>query len=119
MEGGQIIKKTDSSLEKEYSTSYRDILSYYEGAFKKDQDVSSRSYGNVTYIADLGRQPWDSIEISVIDKDRTKVVISKNSLVWALKNLVFPFAGVFVVLIVLYLATVISGVIFTRASKRN
>lgn len=119
MNGGQLIRKTDSYLEKEYPKTYKDMISYYEEAFKSIPDIKYRNYRKATDIADLGKQPWDSIEISVVDEGHTKVVISKNRWIWTLKNLVFPFVGVFVVLSVLYLATFVSGVIFSRAANRR
>jgi len=61
---------------------------------------------------------WQQIEISVVDAGRTKVVISRNRWIWVLKNLVFPFVGFFVVLSVLYLATLVSGAIFLRMANK-
>lgn len=119
MNGGQLIRKTDSYLEKEYPKTYKDMISYYEEAFKTIPDIKYRNYRKATAIADLGKQPWDSIEISVVDAGRTKVVISKNRWIWVIKNLVFPFVGVFVVLSVLYLATLVSGAIFSRTANKR
>ncbi len=114
MDGGEVIKKTDSEQEQIYPRNHEKILAFYKYAFKDDHDISYRTRRNLTYIEELGLKQWQTIIISPIDTHWTKVVIMRDNWVWTLKNLILPFAGVFVVLFVLYLATSISGAIFSR-----
>jgi hypothetical protein len=114
MDGGEITKKTDSELEQVLPKSHGKIVAFYKDAFKDDHDISYRDRGNITYIEELGSKPWHSIIISPIDTHRTKVLIIRDNWIWTLKNLILPFAGVFLVLFVLYLATSICGAIFSR-----
>ncbi len=117
MDGGEVIKKTDSEQEQIYPRNHEKILAFYKYAFKDDHDISYRTRGNLTYIEELGLKPWQTIIISPIDAHWTKVVIMRDNWIWTLKNLILPFAGVFVVLLVLYVATSISGAIFSRKAR--
>jgi len=117
MDGGEVTKKTDSEMEQMYPRNHGKIVAFYKDAFKDDHDVSYRDRGNITYIEELGLKPWHTIIISPIDTHWTKVVIIRDNWIWTLKNLILPFAGVFVVLFVLYLATSISGAIFSRKAR--
>jgi hypothetical protein len=117
MDGGKIVKKTDSEMEQLYPRNHCKIVAFYRYAFKNDNNISYRERGNTTYIEELGLKPWHTIIISPIDTHWTKVVIMRDHWIWTLKNLILPFAGVFVVLSVLYLATSISGAIFSRKGR--
>lgn len=117
MDGGEVIKRTDSLLEQVLPGNHKQILAFYKDAFKDDHDISFRDREKLTYIEELGSKPWHHIIISSIDNNQTKVVIMKDNWIWTLKNLILPFAGVFVVLFVLYLATSILGAIFARKAR--
>jgi hypothetical protein len=114
MDGGKVTKKTDSEMEQVYPRNHGKIVAFYKDAFKDNHDISFRDSRNITYIDELGSKPWQYIIISPIDTHWTKVVITRDNWIWTLKNLILPFAGVFVVLFVLYLATSICGAIFSR-----
>ncbi len=116
---GKIILKTDSRLELQVDKTHDQVLEYYKKALKDFQDIRYRNWKDATYIEDDGRMPWHSITISKPKGDeKVSVVIVKDNWTWIIGTLVLRFVGVFVVLLVLFIAMSISGGIIHRSVKR-
>ncbi len=119
MPGGKVLVRTDSRLEFSVPKGHGEVLGYYKDALKKFKDIRIREWGQDTYIEDDGRLPWHSITISKGDTKETRVTIVKDNWSWILGTLVLRFVGVFIVLLLLFLAMAISGSIISKSVVRG
>lgn len=116
---GKIILQTDSRLELEVDKSHDQVLQYYKKALKDFKDIRYRDWKDATYIEDDGKMPWHSITISKSKAgEKVSVVIIKDNWTWIIGTLILRFIGVFVVLLVLFVAMSISGAIIHRTVKK-
>jgi len=97
---------------------HSEVLEYYKDALKSFKDIRVREWKNETYIEDDGKLPWHSITISKGDTGETKVIIVKDNWTWILGTLVLRFVGVFIVLLLLFVAMGISGSIISKSVAR-
>ncbi|MBF0510338.1 MAG: hypothetical protein HQK57_15620 [Deltaproteobacteria bacterium] len=116
--GGKVINKTDDRLEVHYNLSHKEGLEFYREALKDTKDIKFRERKDETYIEDDGRLPWHSITFPKKCPDGIVVTIVKDNWTWILGTLFLRFIGVFVVLLILYLAMVTSGAITTMLLAR-
>lgn len=117
MPGGKVISQTDDRLEKNYDASYEATVKYYRDALKNEKDIKYLDRGGELYIEEHSNRPWHSVTITKLADGRTEVVFLKDNWTWILGTLTLRFFGVFAVLIVLYIALVISGAIMSRLFK--
>ncbi|MBF0477346.1 MAG: hypothetical protein HQK59_16300 [Deltaproteobacteria bacterium] len=116
--GGKVINKTDDRLEVHYNLSHKEVLEFYREALKDTKDIKFRERKDETYIEDDGRLPWHSITFPKNCPDGIIVTIVKDNWTWIIGTLILRFIGVFVVLLILYLAMVTSGAITTMVLGR-
>ncbi|MBW2096299.1 MAG: hypothetical protein JRI80_15595 [Deltaproteobacteria bacterium] len=116
--GGKVLLKTDSRLELSVPKGHSEVLEYYKDALKSFKDIRVREWKNETYIEDDGKLPWHSITISKGGTGETKVIIVKDNWTWILGTLVLRFVGVFIVLLLLFVAMGISGSIISKSVAR-
>ena len=117
MPGGKVVSQTDDRLEKTYVVSYDAAVKFYQEALKGEKDIKVRDRGGQTLIEDHSNRPWHSVTITKAAEDRTDIVLLKDNWTWILGTLTLRFFGVFVVLVVLYIALSISGAIISRMVK--
>jgi hypothetical protein len=117
--GGKVLLKTDSRLELSLPKDHNEVLGFYKDALKDFKDIRIREWDQDTYIEDDSNLPWHSITISKGDTGETKIIIVKDSWTWILGTLILRFVGVFVVLLLLFLALAISGFIISRSVARS
>ncbi|MDZ7697434.1 MAG: hypothetical protein U5R49_11105 [Deltaproteobacteria bacterium] len=110
---GKVTEKMDDRLELKTPLSHDEVLSYYKKALKGYENIKFRDWKNDTYIEDDGNMQWHSITISKTDTDGARVVIVKDSWTWIIGTLVLRYIGVFMVLMVLFLAMTFSGKIIS------
>ncbi len=110
---GNVTKQTDDRLELKTPLSHEQVLSYYKEALKGYENIKFRDWKNDTYIEDDGNMQWHSITISKKDTDGAIVVIVKDSWTWIIGTLVLRYIGVFMVLMILFLAMTFSGKIIS------
>ncbi|MBW1720737.1 MAG: hypothetical protein JRH13_02130 [Deltaproteobacteria bacterium] len=117
--GGKLIKKTDKRLEMTVPMTHNEVLKFYKDAFKKLKDIKIRDWKDATYIEDDSNLKWHSVTISKEPVDGgTRIVIMKDNWTWIIGTLILRFVGVFVVLLVLFLAMSIAGSIISRSVKK-
>jgi hypothetical protein len=114
MPGGKEISRTGERLEKTYDVSYDAALKFYEEALKGEKDIKFRDRGSHTRIEDHSNRPWQSITIAKTAQGGTDIAVVKFNWTWIFGTLTLRFFGVFVVLMVLYVAMSISGAIIPR-----
>ncbi|MFH1488827.1 MAG: hypothetical protein ABII06_07985 [Pseudomonadota bacterium] len=102
--GGRTLKSTDSILEKSYDLPLQEVVNFYKNTLKDQKDLKIRDRGHQVDFEDHGRLPWHKIVISGNEKGRTDVLIIRDNWTWIIGTLTIRFIGVFVVLLVLYLA---------------
>jgi len=117
--GGKVLVKTDARLEFVVPKGHNEVLDYYRNALKKFKDIRIREWKDSTYIEDDGALPWHSITISKDAQPETTIVIVKDNWTWILGTLILRFVGVFIVLLILFLAMGISGSLISRAVGRS
>jgi hypothetical protein len=117
MPDGKTVSQTNERLEKTYHVPYQTAVKYYEEALKELKDVKFRDRGGEMYIEDHSNRPWHAITVSKVANDRTDIVFTRDNWTWIFGTLVLRFIGVFVVLVVLYIALSISGAIISRTVK--
>jgi len=112
--GAKVIKKTDTRLELLVNMSHDQVLAYYKKALKGLKDVRYREWKAASYIEDDSNRPWHSITVSKHTGDQTSVVIMKDNWTWIMGTLFLRYIGVFIVLLVLFIALSVSGAIISR-----
>ena len=112
--GAKVIRKTDKRLEIVVNLPHDKVFAFYKKALKGLKDVRYREWKAATYIEDDSNRPWHSITISKRTGDETSIVIMKDNWSWILGTLFLRFIGVFIVLLVLFLALSASGGIISR-----
>lgn len=115
--GAKVVKKTDARLEATIDQTHDQVLAYYKQALKGLKDVRIREWKTSSYIEDDSNRPWHSITISKAGGNRTTIVIMKDNWTWIMGTLVLRFVGVFVVLLVLFMALSVSGAIISRVVR--
>ena len=118
MPGGKILKETDSRLEMSIPQTHDQVLDYYKNALKKFQNIRIRNWPESTYIEDDGNLPWHSITISKQTGNETEITIVKDNWTWIIGTLLLRFIGVFVVLMILFLAMKGYGYLISRSVAR-
>lgn len=113
MPGGKTISSEESRLEKMYDMGYQDVLKYYQDAFKYHENVKFWDRKKETYIEDHNSRHWHSITITD-HPEGTKVVLIEDSWTWMISMLFFRFMAVFAVLLALYIAMSLSGMVLSR-----
>ncbi len=116
--GGQVLLKTHSRLELSVPKGHDEVLEYYKDALKNFKDIRIRDWKQGTHIEDDGSLPWHSITIVKGGTNETKITIVKDSWTWILGTLVLRFVGVFIVLLLLFLALTAAGAIISKSVAR-
>ncbi|MFH1112741.1 MAG: hypothetical protein V1792_02355 [Pseudomonadota bacterium] len=111
--GGKTVVSQTNRLEKLLDMGYQDAVKYYQNALKSHENVKFWDRTTETYIEDHSNRPWHSITISK-EPEGTKVVMIQDNWAWIIGTLVIRFVAVFAVLMVLYIAMSLSGVILSR-----
>jgi len=116
---GAVMEKTKTRLVFKTQLNHAQALKFYEDALKGLEDIKFREWKEETYIEDDGNRPWHSVIISKVPQEGTTVTISKDSWTWIIGTLILRFIGVFVVLLILFLAMAVSGGLIARMVKKN
>jgi hypothetical protein len=116
--GGHTVKSDETVLEKSYDLSQEQIVNFYKESLKDQKDLKFHERGGQVNIEQYSNLPWQKIAISRSDKGGTTVVITKFSWTWIIGTLTIRFIGVFVVLLVLYLAMTLFTATMARAVRR-
>jgi hypothetical protein len=114
-----VVEKTKKQVVFKTKLNYEQALKFYQDALKGLEDIKVRDWSDQIYIEDDGNRPWHSISISKVGENGTTVIISKDSWTWIIGTLILRFVGVFVVLLVLFLAMALSGALISRMVKKD
>jgi len=109
MPGGTLVKTEDTAIYIDYEMPFEKVLAWYKQVLKDYKDGKYRDWADQMYIEDQGGAKWHSIGIFKGGGDKTRVKIVKDNLTWVFSTLLIRFAGVFVVLCILWLLLNISG----------
>ena len=108
--GGKVVKTEGTSVYIEYNLPYDKVLAWYKDALKNHRDnvfnidyAKYRDWKDQTYIEDQGSAPWHSIGIFKGTGPTTTVKIVRDNFTWIFSTLLIRFAGVFLVLCVLWI----------------
>lgn len=109
--------KTKARLEMTSQLSHDQIIEFYKGALKDEEDIKFRNWTDSTYIEDDGARKWHSITVSK-DETPTSIVIVKDNWTWIIGTLILRYIAVFVVLMVLFVGMKVSGTIISTSVKK-
>jgi len=101
-------------MEKVYDIPATQILSFYKERLKDNKDIKFRELGDRISIEEYGNADWHKIVLTENAEGRTTFVLVKDNWTWIIGTLTIRFTGVFVVLLVLYLAMNIATGIIAR-----
>lgn len=122
MPGGTIVKTEDTAVFIEYKATYDQLLAFYKEGLKNYKDpkyanvewAKYRDWEDQMYIEDQGGAQWHSIGIEKSKGDKTTVKIVKDNFTWIFSTLLIRFAGVFVVLCILWILLNINSFIMKK-----
>ncbi len=114
MPGGSVVKSEGVAVEVAYDLPYPKVLEWYKNALKGFKDSRYRDWEEQMYIEDQGGESWHSIGIQKGGGDKTTVRIVKDNWTWIFSTLLIRYAGVFVVLILLWILLNISNFVMVR-----
>ncbi|MFH1035537.1 MAG: hypothetical protein V1806_13595 [Pseudomonadota bacterium] len=117
MDGGQVVKSNENELIKEYNLAPQAVWEYYKGILSQDKEIRFTDRGHLYTIEDLGSRPWRRIAITKTQPDKTMMTVDMLTWKWIMIMLSLRFMAVFVVLLVLYLATFLGTSLLARLSK--
>ena len=119
MPGGKKVSEESGRYVTEYSLPYAQVLAWYKQALKDYPDARYRDWSHEMYIEDQGASRWLAITISKTGGSKTDVTIVKDNWTWIFATLLLRFIGVFVVLLVLWIALNIATFIMLRFVKEE
>lgn len=119
MPDGAKVKEESDRLITEYNLPYDKVFAWYKEALQKYPDARYRDWEEEMYIEDQGVSKWHAIKISKTNGPKTFVTIQKDSWSWIMATLFIRFTGVFVVLLVLWVALNIAIFIMRKTIKEN
>jgi hypothetical protein len=114
MPGGKILKTDDTTMFIEYEMPPQAIVAWYKEALKNYKDEKWRDWAEQTYIEDQGGANWHSIGISKGGGAKTTVKITRDNMTWIMSTLLIRFAGVFLVLCILWVLLNINSAIMRK-----
>ena len=115
MPGGTTISTERTAMVIEYNVPHAKVLEWYQEALKKYPDEKIREWKDQTYIEDQGGANWHSIGIQKGGGDKTVVKITRDNMTWIWSTLLIRFAGVFIVLCLLWVLLNINSAIMKKA----
>jgi hypothetical protein len=119
MPEGREVAKESGRLSTEYGMPYKQVLTWYKDALKDYPDARYRDWDEEMYIEDQGGSKWHAIKISKTGGAKTTVTIVKDNWTWIMATLFIRFAGVFIVLLILWLFLNIATFIMLRLIKEE
>jgi hypothetical protein len=121
MPGGKIVKTEGTAIYFEYDQPYDKVLAWYRDALKDYRDKANnidftkyRDWKDQMYIEDQGAANWHSIGISKAPGPTTTVKIVRDNFTWIFSTLLIRFAGVFVVLCILWILLNINSAVMKK-----
>jgi hypothetical protein len=116
--GGKVVHQSGSIMEKTYPLTYEEAIAFYKEALKGWEDIKFWERKREIKIEEYNVRPWHSITIQKADGG-TRITVRKDSWTWILGTLIMRFAGVFGVLVCLYIPLSIVGSISGRIALRK
>jgi hypothetical protein len=114
MPGGTLVKTEDTSILITYNLPYDAVLAWYKKVLENYKDEKYRDWKEQMYIEDQGGAKWHSIGISKGGGTSTTVKIVKDNWTWIFSTLFIRFAGVFIVLCLLWMLLNLSSFIMRK-----
>jgi len=114
MPGGTLLKTEDTAVLISYAMPYEKVLEWYKKALENYKDEKYRDWQDQMYIEDQGGAKWHSIGISKGGGTNTTVRIVKDNWAWIFSTLLIRFAGVFAILLTLWILLSISNAIMKK-----
>jgi hypothetical protein len=103
MPGGTVLTTERTSQVIEYNMPYEKVFQWYQESLKSYPDAKYRDWKDQMYIEDQGGQNWHSIGIQKGGGEKTVVKITRDNMTWIMSTLLIRFAGVFLVLCILWI----------------
>ncbi len=126
MPGGKVVKTESGIVYIEYDKPYNEVLAWYREAMKSHVDKETkveyakfRDWEDQMYIEDQGAAKWHSVSISKGTGPKTTLKIVKDNWTWVMSTLLIRYAGVFCVLIILWILLNINSAVMKRVFAKQ
>ena len=119
MPGGTVVSSDETRAEVAYDLPFATVLAWYKEAFKSYKDEKYRDWQEQMYIEDQDGAKWHSIGISKGGGNKTTVTFVKDNWTWIFSTLLIRFAGVFIILLCLWILLNISSAITRKIVDRQ
>jgi hypothetical protein len=125
MPGSKITETKDTSVIIKVDQPYDKVLAYYREVLKDYRDpryshvdfAKERDWTDQMYIEDQGASRWHSIGIMKGTGPTTTIKVVRDNYTWIFSTLLIRFAGVFVILIILWILLNINNAIMRKVNK--
>jgi hypothetical protein len=125
MPGSKITETKDTSIMITVDQPYDKVLAYYREVLKDYRDpryshvdfAKERDWADQMYIEDQGASRWHSIGIMKGTGPTTTIKVVRDNYTWIFSTLLIRFAGVFIILIILWILLNINNAIMKKVSK--
>ncbi|MFH1138992.1 MAG: hypothetical protein V1816_23175 [Pseudomonadota bacterium] len=105
MDQGRVTSESETEIQVAYQRPVAELVEYYRGIFQAQPgSVKFRDRGGESRFEDYEGRAWHKIVITEGPDNTAVVTVTKDSWTWIITMLVLRFMGVFVVLLVLFIA---------------
>jgi hypothetical protein len=116
---GQTRSATEQVMEVVVPMSVAQVEEFYKQAFKSvEGEIYFRQRGGISQIEEYGARPWHKITVAAQPDGGSLVTVTKDSWTWIITMLCFRFLGVFVVLLVLYVALKVATSLIMMSERK-
>ena len=102
--GGQEVKGAEGRLQRTYAQPAAELYRFFQEALKGQKDLKFHELRGELLVEDFGDRPWHKITVAAAGANACTLTITQDSWTWIIGMLALRFVGVFIVLLVLYLA---------------
>jgi hypothetical protein len=126
MPGSKITKTEDTVVMMQVDQPYDKVLAYYREVLKDYRDprfahvdfAKERDWADQMYIEDQGASRWHSIGIMKGTGPTTTIKVVRDNYTWIFSTLLIRFAGVFMILCILWVLLNINNAIMKKVSGK-
>jgi hypothetical protein len=126
MPGSKITDKKETSIIVQIDQPYDKVLAYYREVLKDYRDpryshvdfAKERDWADQMYIEDQGGSRWHSIGIMKGKGSTTTIKIVRDNYTWIFSTLLIRFAGVFMILCILWILLNINNAIMKKVGAQ-
>ena len=118
-EGGAAVTSDSSTYKATYDLPAPELYKRFQETLKGEADIKQHELRGELLLEDFGARPWNKVIISAAGPAKSILTITKDSWTWIVGMLTLRFTGVFIVLLVLYVAMSLATLAISRSLARK